>query len=146
MLFYVSTILNASFLSSQLSDIETLIENNYVRWKRDVEIALDLLGLDFAMEKQLSKSTDKSEHEKWEIVNRLCLKIIKHSIFDSIMGAIPDNENAKGLVDAIGMRFVEYDKAETGDMMDKLINMRYAGASGTLAFVCFEYSFVDVPL
>lgn len=39
LLFYVSTILNASSLSSQLSDIEIVTKNNYIRWKWNVEIA-----------------------------------------------------------------------------------------------------------
>lgn len=136
MLFYVSTVLNTSTFSSQLSAIETLTGNNYLKWKRDVEIALGLLELNFTMEKQLSKPKNKSdreyvaEYEKWEMANKLCLKIIKRFISDSIMGAILDNKNAKGFVDAIGLRFVESDKAETGDLMDKLMNMRYDGISG----------------
>ncbi|XP_042988847.1 uncharacterized protein LOC122316391 [Carya illinoinensis] len=101
-------VLSASSISSQLSAIEILTGNNYVRWKRDVEIALDFLGLDFALQEQPSKPTDKStaknvvEYRKWERANRLCLKSIKHSISDSIMGAIPDNDNAKNFLGAIG--------------------------------------------
>lgn len=107
-IFYVSTVYNASSLSNQLAAIETLTGNNYVRWKRDVEIALGLLGLNFAMENKLEKPTNKStveyvaEHEKWERANKLCLKIIKRSISDSILGAIPNNENVKSFMDAIG--------------------------------------------
>ncbi|CAA2974001.1 Hypothetical predicted protein [Olea europaea subsp. europaea] len=131
-----SAVYHASSLSNQLSVIETLTGNNYVRWKRDVEIALGLLGLNFAMEKKLEKPTDKStveyvaEHEKWERANKLCLKIIKRSISDSILGVISDNENVKSFMDAIGENFVESDKAETGDLMDKLMSMRYDGTNG----------------
>ncbi|XP_038970576.1 uncharacterized protein LOC120104119 [Phoenix dactylifera] len=134
-------VLNASFLSSQLFAVETLTENNYVRWKRDIEIALDLLGLDFALEEQPSKPTDKStikykaEYVKWERANRLCLKIIKRSISNSIMGAIPDNDNAKNFLDAIGQRFVESDKAETGDLMDKFMSMKYDGVCGVREYI-----------
>lgn len=64
------------------------------------------------------------------MANKLCLKIIMRSISDSIMGAISDNENVKGFVDAIGLRFVVSDKAETGDLMDKLMNIRYDGING----------------
>ncbi|XP_041002871.1 uncharacterized protein LOC121248462 [Juglans microcarpa x Juglans regia] len=101
-----SAVLSASSISSQLSAIETLTGNNYVRWKRDVEIALGLLGLDFALEYELSKPTDKStaeyvaEYQKWDRANRFCLKIIKRSISDSIMGAIPDNDSAKKFLGA----------------------------------------------
>ncbi|CAA2990234.1 Hypothetical predicted protein [Olea europaea subsp. europaea] len=75
----ISAVYNASSLLNQLSAIEILTGNNYVRWKRDVEIALGLLGLDFAMEKKLEKPTYKStvkyvaEHEKWERTNKLYL-------------------------------------------------------------------------
>ncbi|XP_041011466.1 uncharacterized protein LOC121255257 [Juglans microcarpa x Juglans regia] len=136
-----SAVLSASSISSQLSAIETLTGNNYVRWKRDVEIALGLLGLDFALEDELSKPTDKStaeyvaEYQKWDRANRLCLKIIKRSISDSIMGAIPDNDSAKKFLGAIGQKFVESDKAETGDLMDRLMSMKYDGSSGVREYI-----------
>ncbi|XP_035545901.1 uncharacterized protein LOC118348407 [Juglans regia] len=136
-----SSILSASSISSQLSAIETLTENNYVRWKRDVEIAFGLLGLDFVLEDQPSKPTDKSiaeyvaEYQEWDRANRLCLKIIKRSISDSIMGAIPDNDNAKQFLGAIGQRFVESNKAETGDLMDRLMSMKYDGSSGVREYI-----------
>ncbi|KAF8398856.1 hypothetical protein HHK36_014720 [Tetracentron sinense] len=134
-------ILSASSLSSQLSAIETLTGNNYVRWKRDVEIALGLLGLDFALEDHLSTPTDEStteyvvEYQQWDRANKLCLKIIKRFILDSIMGAILDNDNAKNFLDAIGQRFVESDKAETGDLMDRLMSMKYDGSSGVREYI-----------
>ncbi|KAG7949575.1 hypothetical protein I3843_13G069700 [Carya illinoinensis] len=118
-------ILSASSFSSQLSAIETLTENNYMRWKRDVEIALGLLGLDFALDGQPSKPTDKStaeyvaKYQKWDRANRLCLKIIKRSISDSIMGAIPDSDN----------------KAETRDLMDRLMSMKYDGSSEVREYI-----------
>jgi hypothetical protein len=62
-------VLNASALSSQISAIETLIGNNYVRLKRDVEIA-QLLALDSTLEKWPPKPTaegaslQKTEYEK----------------------------------------------------------------------------------
>ncbi|XP_018820420.2 uncharacterized protein LOC108990789 [Juglans regia] len=136
-----SYFLSASSISSQLSAIETLTGNNYVRWKRDVEIALGLLGLDFVLEDQPSKPTDKSiaeyvaEYQEWDRANRLCLKIIKHSISDSIMGAIPDNDNAKQFLGAIGQRFVESDKAEIGDLMDRLMSMKYDGSSRVMEYI-----------
>ncbi|XP_022876830.1 uncharacterized protein LOC111395038 [Olea europaea var. sylvestris] len=116
MKLYVSTAYYTSSLSSQLSANETLTRNNYIRWKGDVEIALGLLDLDFAMQKKkLDKPTNKSnieyvvEYEKWKRANKLCLKIIKRSISDSIKGAFPNNKNAK---------------VETEDLMDKLMSMR----------------------
>ncbi|KAF5473175.1 hypothetical protein F2P56_009802, partial [Juglans regia] len=136
-----STVLSASYISSQLSTIETLTENNYVRWKRDVEIALGLFGLDFVLEEQPSKPTDKSiaeyvtEYQKWDRANRFCLNIIKCFISDSIMGAIPDNNNAKQFLGAIGQRFVEFDKAETGDLVDRLMSMKYDGSSGVREYI-----------
>ncbi|KAF5459456.1 hypothetical protein F2P56_023399 [Juglans regia] len=134
-------VLSASSISSQLSTIETLTGNNYVRWKRDVEIALGLLGLDFVLEDQPSKPTDKStaeyvaEYQEWDRANRLCLKIIKRSISDSIMGAIPDSDNAKQFLGAIGQRFVESDKVETGDLMDRMMSMKYDGSSGVREYI-----------
>ncbi|KAF8378404.1 hypothetical protein HHK36_029743 [Tetracentron sinense] len=51
------------------------------------------------------------------------------------MGAIPDNDNAKNFLDAIGQRFVESDKAETGDLMDRLMSMKYDGSSGVREYI-----------
>ncbi|XP_035542076.1 uncharacterized protein LOC118344785 [Juglans regia] len=73
--------------------------------------------------------------QKWDRANRLCLKIIKHSISDSIIGAIPDNDNAKQFLGAIGQRFIESDKTETGDLMDRLMSMKYDGSSGVREYI-----------
>lgn len=66
-----------------------------------------------------------AEYAKWERANKLCLKIIKRSISDSIISAILDNDNSKIFMDVIGHRFVESDKVESGDLMDKLMSMKY---------------------
>ncbi|XP_038970703.1 uncharacterized protein LOC120104169 [Phoenix dactylifera] len=51
------------------------------------------------------------------------------------MGAIPDHDNAKNFLDAIGQRFVESDKAETGDLIDKFMNMKYDGVCGVREYI-----------
>lgn len=76
-------------------------------------------GFEFCMEKCLSKPTDKSTFVSW----------IHGSISDLIIDAIPDNENVKSFVDAIGERdLLSLIKLKL-DLMGKLMNMRYDDTS-----------------
>ncbi|KAK3212116.1 hypothetical protein Dsin_016822 [Dipteronia sinensis] len=82
-------------INNQSSTIETLIGNNFKRWKGDVEISLGLLGIDKALKdeeplKPTVKSTveQNAKYEKWEKANSLSLKIIRRSISESLKDAM----------------------------------------------------------
>ncbi|KAH7860581.1 hypothetical protein Vadar_015129 [Vaccinium darrowii] len=59
-----------------------------------------------------STAEEKSIYEKWERSNRMSLMIIKHSISDTIRGAMPEEENAKKFLSQIADRFVASEKVE----------------------------------
>ena len=57
----------------------------------------------------------------------MSLMIMKHSIPESIRGAIPDEENAKSFLKQIADRFTANEKVETSTVLTKLVSMRYKG-------------------
>ena len=50
---------------------------------------------------------------------------IKRSIAEHLLGGIPESNNAKEFLVAVGNRYHISDNAEVGKFMDKLMNMRY---------------------
>jgi hypothetical protein len=52
----------------------------------------------------------------------LNLKIIKRSISDSVLRVILDSDNTRKLILVIKQKFSE---SKTGDLMDKLMNIKY---------------------
>ncbi|KAK4835516.1 hypothetical protein QYF36_010828 [Acer negundo] len=98
--------------------------------KEDVEISLGLLGIDKALKdeespKPIANSSDekKAKYEKWERANSLSLKIIRRSISESPNDVVPKTENAKECFDEIKLKYKESDKAETRELMDKLMGI-----------------------
>lgn len=124
-------------MNNQICSIETLNGNNFVAWKNDIELALGLADLDMALlEDEPAKSDansvadEKMHYQKWERANRLSIMVIKKSISPSFKASVPNETNAKKFLASIGDRFLEFEKAETGELMQKLNNMQYDGVSG----------------
>ena len=72
-----------------------LNKTNFGKWKEHITILLGCMDLDYAIQnEQLLALTDDStvelraNLEKWERSNRMSLMIMKHSIPDTIRGAI----------------------------------------------------------
>jgi hypothetical protein len=109
-------------MMTQLSTIEPLNGGNYDSWTEIIEIALALWQIDLtlttdppiettqpmihvgeAQEAFATRQWDFTpirmqydlEHVKWESLNCKCLMVIKSSILEAIMGAIPPYETAK---------------------------------------------------
>ncbi|CAL9021267.1 unnamed protein product [Prunus brigantina] len=118
---------------TSINSIEPLTGSNFKRWKRDLEIALGLLDHDVALREEKPVLTDEStaeqrlKLERWEKANRICLLIMKKSMTEAIYGGIPDSENAKEYLKAVAEKFKESDKAETGNLMNRLATMKYDG-------------------
>ncbi|CAN6721625.1 unnamed protein product [Malus baccata var. baccata] len=88
--------------SLNFSNIETLTGSNYKKWKEDLEIALGMMDFDLALrEDKPAALTDASTAD-----HRL---------------------NAKEFFDAIGNKFKESEKAETGNFLTKLTSMKFDG-------------------
>ncbi|CAL9012470.1 unnamed protein product, partial [Prunus brigantina] len=118
---------------TSINSIEPLTGSNFKKWKRDLEIALGLLDHDIALREEKPVLTDEStaeqrlKLERWEKANRICLLIMKKSMTEAIYGGIPDSENAKEYLKAVAEKFKESDKAETGNLMNRLATMKYDG-------------------
>ncbi|KAH7857196.1 hypothetical protein Vadar_010122 [Vaccinium darrowii] len=82
-----------------------------------------------------STAEEKSIYEKWERSNRMSLMIIKHSISDTIRGAMPEEENAKKFLSQIADRFVASEKVEACTLLSKLVTMRYNGKGNIREYI-----------
>ena len=76
-----------------------------------------------------SESTidQKANYERLEHSNSMSLMIMKHSILDTIRGAIPEEENAEKFFSQMVYQFSSNEKVETSTILSKLISMRYKG-------------------
>ncbi|GKV46366.1 hypothetical protein SLEP1_g53351 [Rubroshorea leprosula] len=82
-----------------------------------------------------SSTEQKAHYQKWERANRLSIMVMKKSISSSFKVSVPNETNAKKFLDAIRQRFQESEKAETGELMQKLCNMQYDGVSRIRAHI-----------
>ena len=90
------------------------------------------MDLDYAIrtEQPLGLTNDSTTEqmanfEKWEHSNRMSLIIMKHSILDTIRGAMPEEENGKSFLSQIADQFVGSEKVETSTILFKLVSMQY---------------------
>ena len=105
-------------------------------------IVLGCMDLDLALRKEKPAAlTDKSSDmdiknfEQQERSNRMSLMIMKHSIPETIRGAVPEVNNAKAFFDAIAECFQKNEKAETGTMLSNLLAMRYKGKGNIREYI-----------
>ena len=132
LLLFFPYILNNYFLvtvsqivvNNQLCSIETLNGNNYTRWKSEVEFVLGLADLDLALLKDEpqeptndSTAEEKAYYHKWVKANRLSIMVMNNSISPSFKVSVSEETNAKSFFEAIGQRFQESEKDETGELM-----------------------------
>ncbi|XP_075486543.1 uncharacterized protein LOC142526176 [Primulina tabacum] len=123
---------DASSISANLNNVPVLNGSNFKKWKEHVMIVLGCMDLDYALREDrptllTSSGTadQKGSLEKWERSNRMKLMIMKHSIPDTIRGAIPEENDAKKFLTQIADRFAANEKVETSTILNKLVSMRY---------------------
>ncbi|CAN6546754.1 unnamed protein product [Malus baccata var. baccata] len=120
--------------SLNFNNIETLTGSNFKKWKEDVEIVLGLMDLDLALREEKPKSItaestadEKMKFEKWERANRMSMMIMKKAMAQSVKGGIPKTDNAREFLAAVGEKFKESTKAETGTFLTQITSMKYDG-------------------
>jgi hypothetical protein len=98
---------------------------------------LNLLDIDIAIREDkpsaltaTSTPEQKTYHKEWTRANNKALMLIKRSIDDTLVKAIPNSDDAKTFMASVGERYAISGKAEAGQLMDSFINMRYDGSSG----------------
>ena len=91
------------------------------------------MDLDLALRMEWPTSTPEASNEvrikKWDHSNRMCIMIMKGSIPEAFRGSISEGENAKKFIVEIEQYFAKNEKAETSNLLAKLISMKYKGKS-----------------
>ncbi|XP_071681429.1 uncharacterized protein [Lolium perenne] len=129
---------NVSNIAGMLNGIEQLNGSNYVTWKEKLEITMALLNIDYALlndppevpkENYENYEALKKEYDiikaKWDDSNRKCLMMIKGSITQSMRGALPDCETAKGYFAKIEHQFKGSSKVYATSLIRRLIDEKY---------------------
>ncbi|XP_039165184.1 uncharacterized protein LOC120291600 [Eucalyptus grandis] len=105
--------------------VEMLIGSNFKRWKQDIEFALGIVDMDLALREDeparpndQSTADQKAHYARWEKSNRLSLIAMKRSIAEHLW--------EKDIVS---------DKAEAGNLLSELTNIRYDAAMGVREFI-----------
>ncbi|KAL6345727.1 hypothetical protein AAG906_017469 [Vitis piasezkii] len=103
---------------------------NFKKWKEHITILLGCMDLDYVIwtERPLASTNDntmeqRANFEKWKHSNRISLMIMKHYIPNTIMGAMPEEENAKSFLSQIADQFVGFEKVKTSTILSKLYIM-----------------------
>jgi hypothetical protein len=127
--------------------IDPLKGNNYLAWRKEIDMLLTLADLDYSIqtdrptepqigdplydEKMLCYGIQKT---KWEFSNTKCLKIVRHLIYDSIEGSIPECTTAKELLERLKSQFTRSSKAYASALVDDFTNTR-CDSSGVRAYI-----------
>lgn len=124
-------------MNSSANQIEFLTGNNFKKWKSDIELALNLLDIDIAIREdeptpltENSTAEQKAHHKEWTRANCKALMLIERSIDDTLVKAIPHSNNAKTFLASESERCAISGKAESSQLMDAFINMKYDRISG----------------
>ena len=65
----------------------------------------------------------------------MALICMKKAMTEAVKGGIPDSDNAKEFYNSIALKYKESDKAETGNLMNKLIKMRFNGQGSIREYI-----------
>ncbi|XP_025983117.1 uncharacterized protein [Glycine max] len=113
---------------------------NFKVWKEAVEIVLGCMDLDLALRTERPISTPETSNEvkkieKWDRSNRMCLMIMKRSIPGAFQGSISEGQSAKKFLEEIEQYFAKNKKAETSNLLAKLISMKYKGKGNIREYI-----------
>ncbi|XP_073017722.1 uncharacterized protein [Primulina eburnea] len=129
---YGSSFPGTSSISAILNNITLLNGSNFNKWKEHVMIVLGCMDLDYGLKEDCpailtssGTADQKDSLENWERSNRMSLMIMKHSIPDTIRGAIPEENDAKKFFTQIPDHFTANEKVEKSTILNKLVLMRY---------------------
>ncbi|XP_061371641.1 uncharacterized protein LOC133314214 [Gastrolobium bilobum] len=127
---YTVSATSANFVA-QVNMISMLNGSNFKLWKEHVEIFCGCMDLYNALRFEKPTSTPKNPNtdkvEKWERSNRMYLMIMKCSVPKAFRGSIVETTDAKMFLKELEQYFARNEKAEIGQTLSNLINMRYNG-------------------
>jgi len=95
------------------------------------------LDLTLRTERPISTSETSNEVkiEKWGRSNRMCLMIMKCSILEVFRGSIYEGQSAKKFLEKLSNTFPKMKKAETSNLLAKLISMKYKGKGNIREYI-----------
>ena len=130
---YLVNIISAVNVIAQVNSIPMPNGTNFKVWKEVVEIVLGCMNLDLILRTERPISTMETSNEvkieKWDRSNRMCLMIMKCYIPEAFWGSISDGQSEKKFLEEIEQYFAKNEKAETSNLLAKLISMKYKGKS-----------------
>ncbi|XP_061363985.1 uncharacterized protein LOC133307489, partial [Gastrolobium bilobum] len=113
---------------AQMNMLPMLNGEDFKLWKENVEIVLGCMDLDNALRTEKPTSTRENPNtdkiEKWERSNRMCLMIMKRCVPEAFRGSIVETTDVKLFLKELEQYFARNEKAEIGQTLSKLINMR----------------------
>ncbi|XP_061360888.1 uncharacterized protein LOC133304841 [Gastrolobium bilobum] len=138
----LSSIAISFVINNNHASIELLTGTNYMKWKQDVEFGMGIVDLDLALQEdeppkpnERSTENEKAYYAKREKSNRLCLIAMKRSISEHLLSGLPENLNVKFFLKEVGEKYKVYDKAEAGNLVNELTDLRYDASIGVGEFI-----------
>ncbi|XP_051115686.1 uncharacterized protein LOC127240878 [Andrographis paniculata] len=108
---------------------------NYLKWSEHIQFQLGVLGLDlpFHVEKPHAITDTSSEGERslyndWKRSNRLSLMLMRMSIANNMKSTLPEIDDAKEFMKAVGERSQTADKSLAGTQMATLTTIKFDGS------------------
>lgn len=136
---FVFTAMNMAFGVNQIA---TLHGSNFKKWKQDLELCLGMADYDHILKEnppaaltETSSKSEKSAFKSWHKNNRMSLMIMKRSMSEAVRGGIPESEFAREYLGFIEERFKLSDKAEVGNLLNKLIPMKFDGVGSIREYI-----------
>ena len=82
-----------------------------------------------------STQEQKGYYAKWERLNSLSLIAIKRIISDHLLSGLPNTDNAKELITALGQRYLVSNNVESRNYMKELTTMTYDNTGGVKEYI-----------
>ncbi|XP_066320479.1 uncharacterized protein [Miscanthus floridulus] len=144
-------------LMAYIKDIPTLKGNNYIEWKKKINLTFILAEVDWVVTTPCPKEpeapvreTNKTnaawqnrernfapvkmsfdlEHRKWVTTNKKCLALIKNTIEPAIVGSISDYDTVTEYLERIKSQFTGSSKTYATQLIKQLVTERYSGGGG----------------
>lgn len=125
-----------------INQIELLNGLNFKKWNSDIELNLGILDFDHVMREEppadLPMNANKEIRDKfqqWHMHNKMAMICMKKSMTNAVKGGIPDSEYAKVYFKPIAEKYKVVDKAEIGNLMNKLTRIKFNGQGSIREYI-----------
>ncbi|GAV58720.1 UBN2 domain-containing protein [Cephalotus follicularis] len=126
--------------------IEVLTWSNFKKWKEDVEFAMEIANVNLSLVTDkpedltvTSTDDDKLVHAAWMKSNRICLLSMRRLILDHLKSGLSTDCTTKELMTTISERYCVSSNADTGSLLQVLLNIKYDGNGGVRVIRMVDY-------